>query len=67
MRMLYNSHNPSNSKNLSWDKNRDLQDEIQFYLEEKENADISKTRIRKPKQRQNRWNDYKHHVICHWD
>lgn len=64
--MLYNYDNPSNSKNLSRDKNRDLQDEIQFYMDEKENADISKTKIRKPKQRQTKWNDYKHHVISHW-
>lgn len=65
MRALRNYYNPSNSKSINWDKNWDLQDEINFFLQEKEWYDMSKTKIHKRKKPKESGNEFKHHVISH--
>lgn len=65
MRALRNYNNPSNSKSINWDKNRDLQEEMDFFLQECNWYDISKTRVHKKKKPKTSWNEYKHHVISH--
>jgi len=63
MKLERNSRHISNTKSIWVDKNRDLENELNFYLQETWKELDTRTKVYKPRIRKSRWNELKHHKI----